>query len=59
MVASLHSLGWHNRLPFVKFIRTTLMKTYGGPVLKIKFRDLDVEITCLGAWANSCSLLAE
>jgi hypothetical protein len=43
MAANLLSLGWHNHLLFVKFILITWKKTYGELVLKIKFKDSDVE----------------
>jgi hypothetical protein len=59
MAASLHFQEWHNHLLFVKFIPITWRKTYGEHVLKIKFKDSDVEIMFLGASANSCFLLVE
>jgi hypothetical protein len=48
MAANQHSLGWRNHLLFVKFILITWMKTYGELVLKIKFKDSDVETMFLG-----------
>ncbi len=59
MADNQHSLEWLNHLLFVKFIHITWMKTYGEHVVKIKFKDSDVETMFLGASVNSCYLLVE